>query len=640
MRALLLLFSIIVASQAKETYKNLYGRRGFSNGLVNMFGATAGAAQFAQEGEKFMFSEPPDRTPTNNEEFDFIVVGAGTAGATIASRLTEIPDVRVLLIEAGRSENLLMDIPILAHYLQFSDEINWKYKTEPSNSYCKAMVDTQCNWPRGKVMGGSSVLNYMIATRGFPKDYDRWEALGNKGWSWRDVLPYFKKLETINIPEYKSNTRLHNNDGPVSIEHPAFHTPLASAFLRAGVELGYKIIDYNSGEEPVGFSYLQTTTKNGTRMSSNVAYLHPASSRRNLIVTKNTMVRKVLFADSGKRAIGVEYVKGNRRYRVTATKEVILSAGAIGSPQILMLSGVGPAEHLREMRIKPIVDLPVGENLMDHIAYGGLIFEIDQPVAYRLNDLVNPANPYMKDFFLERKGPLTAPGACEAIAFIDVDRPNNHTAYPNIELLFVGSSFVTVSAVRYDFGIDERIWNETYASLENSYSWTVFPLLLRPKSRGRVLLRSADINSKPRIIANYMSDKEDVRILIKGIRETVKISRTKAMQRFGTRLSTVKLKACEGFEENSDDYWECATRSMTINIYHYSGTCKMGPRGDPTAVVDERLRVHGIKALRVADASIMPEIMSGHTNIPSFMIGEKLSDMVKEDWGYPIHKDP
>uniref|UniRef100_A0A0C9RKA1 Gld_25 protein n=1 Tax=Fopius arisanus TaxID=64838 RepID=A0A0C9RKA1_9HYME len=403
MKCWLILITVISTVQAKIQYKNLYGREPFGNSFVNMLSAAQGATLFALQGEEFMHAEPPDTTPNNRDQFDFIVVGAGTAGATIASRLSEIPQVRVLLIEAGRSENLVMDIPIIVNFLQFNNDINWKYRTEPSNGYCTAMTDKRCNWPRGRVMGGSSVLNYMIATRGHPKDYDRWAELGNEGWSWKDVLPYFKKLESFNINDYVSNQRVHNKNGPVSIEYPAFHTPLATAFLKAGEELGYPIIDYNSGNESVGFSYLQTTLKDGMRMSSSVAYLHPARFRKNLVVTKNSLVRKVLIDRDTKRAIGVEFVKRGRIFQVYASKEVILSAGAIGSPQILMLSGIGPTGHLQEMGVKPIVDLPVGDNLMDHIGCGALMFQVDQPVGMRFEDLANPMNPYIKDFFLRTK---------------------------------------------------------------------------------------------------------------------------------------------------------------------------------------------------------------------------------------------
>lgn len=296
----------------------------------------------------------------------------------------------MLLIEAGSSENLLMDIPIIVHMLQLSNDINWKYRTKSSDKYCLGMVDNRCNWPRGKVLGGSSVLNYMIATRGGAEDYDRWAEMGNEGWAYKDVLEFnFRKLETIDIPEMRSDAIYHGTEGPLHINYPAFHTPLAEAFLKAGKELGYPLLDYNA-RDMIGFSYLQSTIKNGTRMSSNRAYLHPARDLRNFHVTRESMVRKLLIDRRANRTVGVEFVKHGRINRVFARKEVILCAGAIGSPQLLMLSGIGPAKHLGELGITVVRDLPVGENLMDHVAFGGLTWTVDYPVGLRLSDLVNP----------------------------------------------------------------------------------------------------------------------------------------------------------------------------------------------------------------------------------------------------------
>ncbi len=381
---ILFFYTIIVSIAAgagnNRLYRNLYGFEEDQSlpeeGLLNL---TVGVRKFLRENEQLTSTGLKDITPINNEEYDFIVVGAGSAGATIAARLSEVPDVTVLLIEAGKNENLFMDIPIIVNYLQLSDEVNWKYQTEPSENYCLGMTDYKCNWPRGKVMGGSSVLNYMIATRGDPRDYDNWAAMGNDGWSYKDVFKYFMKLETIGIDDLTRDKAMHNTNGPLYIGYPSFHTPLAESFLEAGQELGYPKIDYNA-DQHVGFSYIQSTTKNGTRMSTNKAYLHPAKKRKNLFLSKLSHVNKVLI-DENKRAYGVEFTKSNVTIRVTARKEVILSAGAINSPQILMLSGVGPSKHLTEMNIDVVQDAPVGENLMDHVSYGGLVFLLTSLLA-------------------------------------------------------------------------------------------------------------------------------------------------------------------------------------------------------------------------------------------------------------------
>lgn len=590
---LLSVVTIIVPSQSDvqpkpKRYQSLYDDDVSGRELTNIFGFGIGALNFLQQGQHYMNQEISDMVPQFGAIYDFVIIGAGTAGATIAARLSEIHQVEVLLIEAGSSENLLMDIPILVYMLQLSDDINWKYQTKSSNRYCLGMTNNRCNWPRGKVMGGSSVLNYMIATRGSAEDYDRWAEMGNKGWAYKDVLEYFKKLETIDIPELQSDTIYHGNKGPLHISYPLYHTPLAEAFLEAGKELGYPLLDYN-GKSMIGFSYLQSTIKNGTRMSSNRAYLHPARDRQNLHVTRESMVRKILIDRRTNRAIGVEFIKHRQIIRVYANKEVILCAGAIGSPQLLMLSGIGPVKHLSELGINVVQDLPVGENLMDHVAFG-LTWTVNKPISLRFADLINPGLPYIGDFFMKRSGPLTVPGACEALAFINTKQPEIRSGLPDIELLFIGGGLKGDIILPTVMGLNTRmrqIWNK----YNSNYGWTIFPMLLKPKSRGRIRLLANDINVKPEIVPNYFDNPEDVKTMIAGIKAAISVGRTKAMQMFGSQLTNDTLPGCENYEYDSDAYWECVIRTTSLTIYHYSGTCKMGLRGDPTAVVDPRLKV-------------------------------------------------
>ncbi|XP_012542669.2 glucose dehydrogenase [FAD, quinone] [Monomorium pharaonis] len=615
-----------------KRYRSIYGNDIGGHELENILELGFGALNFVQQGQRYMSQEISDTIPQFGAVYDFIVVGAGTAGATIAARLSEIHQVKILLIEAGSNENLLMDIPLLVHMLQLSNDINWKYRTKSSDRYCLGMNNKRCNWPRGKVTGGSSVLNYMIATRGGAEDYDRWAQMGNEGWAYKDVLKYFKKLETINIPELQSDNIYHGTQGPLFISYPSFHTLLAEAFLKAGEELGYPLLDYN-GKNMIGFSYVQSTTVNGTRMSSNKAYLHPARNRRNLHLTRESMVRKVLIDRRTNRAIGVEFIKHNQIIHVFASKEVILCAGAIGTPQLLMLSGIGPAKHLSELGIDIVQDSPVGENLMDHVSFGGLTWTVDEPVSIKMFDVINPVNPYIRDFLTRRSGPLTVPGACEALAFIDTKNLKNRDGLPDIELLFIGGGFKGDLVVPIVMGFNNQM-RQMWSKYNNNHGWTILPMLLKPKSRGQIKLLANDINVKPEIIANYFDDPEDVKTMIAGIRAAISIGQTKTMQIFGSRLLNDTLPGCENYKYDSDDYWECAVRTASVTIYHYSGTCKMGSRKDPTAVVDPRLKVIGVQGLRVADGSIMPEIISAHTNIPVYMIAEKLADMVKEDWKY------
>ena len=545
---------------------------------------------FLVNGEQFASRELADITPEQNSEYDFIIVGAGSAGATLASRLSEIEDARVLLIEAGRSESLTMDIPLLVHFLQFNNDINWKYRTEPSDKYCLGMTDRRCNWPRGKVMGGSSVLNYMMATRGDPSDYDNWEKLGNKGWSYNEVLPYFKKLESMQIPELIKDKRTRNANGPLNIEYPRYRTPMAEEFLKAGLEMGYNIVDYN-GNSTLGFAYIQGTTKNGERMSTNKAYLHPVRSRRNLLLSRNSLGSKILIDPNLKRAFGVEFIKHGRKITVRARKEVILCAGAIGSPQLLMLSGIGPKAHLQEHGIRVIKNAPVGENLMDHVPYGGLIFLMNQSTPFVVPKLFNPTFPYMQNYLSRREGPFTSFGGAEAIAFIDVDRPGDTNSIPNVELCFVGTSLIADYNAYKLYGISEEFFNRMYKKIIWQYSWTILPIILKPRSRGRILLRNKEAGSEPKIIPNYFSDPEDMRVMIKAIRTAIAISRSKGMRKFGSMLHDVPILGCEKFKYDSDQYWECAVRTFPFTLYHFSGTCKMGPEWDSRAVVNPNLQV-------------------------------------------------
>ncbi|XP_011704090.1 PREDICTED: glucose dehydrogenase [FAD, quinone]-like isoform X2 [Wasmannia auropunctata] len=600
--------------------------------LMNIIDLGIGTLKFLKQNQRFRSQEIPDMTPQYRDTFDFIVIGAGTAGATMAARLSEIPHIKILLIEAGSHENMFLDIPVTAPLLSLDNDINWKYKTKPSDKYCVGMKDNSCIWPAGKIIGGSSVLNYMIANRGDAENYDRWAKMGSEGWAYKDVLKYFKKLETIDIPELKSDIVYHGTDGPVHITSPSYQTPLAEAFLKAGKELGYPIIvDYN-GKNGRGFSYSQTTIMNGTRMSSNRAYLHPVRNRENLFVTLQSTVTKVLIDPSTNRAVGVEFIKNSRTIPVFASKEVILCAGAIKSPQLLMLSGIGPAKHLTELGINVVQNAPVGENLMDHLAFLGLTWAINAPIDIQTYEMINPINSYMAEFLMNRIGPFTIPGTAEALGFVDTKNPDKHNDLPDIELLFLSMTMKDLFSPKV-LNLKDSIHQE-WIKYSEINGWNIVPILLKPKSRGRLTLLANDVNIKPEIVPNYFDDPDDVKTMIAGIRTALRIGQTKMMQAFDSQLLNMTSMECDNYEYNSDTYWECMIRMISSTLFHYSGTCKMGARGDPTAVVDPKLKVIGIQRLRVVDASIMPEIISAHTNIPVYMIAEKAADMIKEEWGY------
>ncbi|XP_050353058.1 glucose dehydrogenase [FAD, quinone]-like [Nymphalis io] len=496
------------------------------------------------------------------------------------------------------------------------------------------MRSGRCSWPRGKVVGGSSVLHSMMHTRGNRRDYDKWAANGNTGWDYNSVLKYFKKSENMQIEELAKDTKYHSTKGPINIQNSNWRTPLSDAFLQAGVETGGKIVDYN-GEKQIGYSYIQFTMKNGTRMSASRAFLHPIKYRENFHIVKNAMVTKILINPWKKQAYGVEFEKGGKKHRIKAKREVILSAGAINSPQLLMLSGIGPRYHLTEKNITTFIDLPVGYNLQDHWALGGLTFLINSTDSIRFEKIATLNN--VINYFSQHTGPLTAPTGTEALAFIDTQDKKNDDGYPDLELIFVGGSLVSQSAYKYAFSIDEDIYDAVYKPIHDRHTWMVFPMLLLPESRGRIALRNKNPFEKPIIYANYFTDGgHDEEIILYGIRKTIQLSKTKAFQKFGSKLHDIPIPRCAHHRFDSDPYWICAMKTITNTIYHHCCTAKMGPSHDPEAVVDSRLRVHGIRGLRVVDASIMPHVPAGHTNAPTMMIAEHAADMIKEDWGIPI----
>ncbi|XP_073942091.1 glucose dehydrogenase [FAD, quinone]-like [Choristoneura fumiferana] len=577
----------------------------------------------------------PDYTPLDQEEFDFIVVGAGSAGCVLANRLTEVKKWRVLLLEAGGNENFFSDIPIFAAFLSLTP-MNWGYTSEPQEKACKDLRGKVCFLPRGKVLGGSSVLNFLIYQRGHPDDYNDWARMGNEGWSYSEVLPYFKKSENIRIPELM-NSSYHGRGGYLDIDYAPYRSPLESIFRRAGEELGYEWSDPN-GENVIGFSKPQATMRKGRRCSTSKAFLEPIRFRPNLKVSKFSIVTKLLINPYTKTANGVEFIKNNKRYRVRARLEVVLAAGTIGSAQILMVSGVGPTAHLQEMGITPVLDLPVGYNLQDHITFSGNAFIVNDS-RLCVNDLT-AASPLSAVAYMAGTGPLTLPGGAAGMGFTRTRFSEDHAAdRPDIEIVMGAGSLAgdMLGVLRGLLGVtDEWFW-KVYGSLPVQMRQSTFamnPVLIRPRSVGRLTLRSARYSDPPRIQPNYFHHPDDMNALREGVRLTESIIKTKAFQRYGTKLHDTPFPGCEHLHFDSDDYWECAIMQTSITLDHQVGTCKMAPAGDPTGVVSPRLLVHGIRGLRVADASIIPRIPAAHTHAPVVMIAEKAADMIKQDWGF------
>ncbi|PZC86971.1 hypothetical protein B5X24_HaOG201207 [Helicoverpa armigera] len=582
----------------------------------------------------------PDYTPENQEEFDFIVIGAGSAGAVIANRLTEVPQWNVLLIESGGNENFFSDIPIFASFLSLTP-MNWGYISMPEPRACRDLRGKVCFLPRGRVLGGSSVLNFLIYQRGHPEDYNDWARMGNEGWSYDQILPYFKKSENIGIKELQ-NSSYHGVGGYLDIQYSPYHSPLEKPFRQAGEELGYKWRDPN-GEKLIGFSKPQATMRKGRRCSSSKAFLEPIRFRPNLKVTKFSTASKILIDPYTKTAYGVEFTKRNKSIQVRARREVVSSAGSIGSAQLLMVSGVGPKDHLQEFGINTIADLPVGYNLQDHVTFSGNAFIVNQ-TGMTMNDL-SAASPFVAAAYMSGQGPLTLPGGAAGLAFVHTkfSRDQDFTR-PDIELVMGAGSLAgdAVGILRSLLGVTDEWYWKTYSSLSfgaRQRTFSINPVLIRPNSVGRLMLRSPNFADHPKIHLNYFADLNDLRTMVAGVRMVEKVIGTKAFQRFGTKLHTTPFPGCESFVFDSDEYWECAIMQTSITLDHQVGTCKMAPEGDPTGVVSPRLQVHGIQGLRVADASIMPRIPAAHTHAAVLMIAEKAADLIKEDWNIPISKN-
>jgi choline dehydrogenase-like flavoprotein len=575
---------------------------------------------------------PVDASSHLLNEYDFIVVGGGTAGSVVAARLSEIQQWNVLLIEAGGDPPLTSDIPAIFFSLQKTD-IDWKFKTEPQEGSCQGIRDRQCNWARGKVLGGSSTINGMIYIRGMKGDFDDWAAAGNEGWNYDEVLEYFKKSEDFKPSANEENSEpfYHGEGGPVSVQR--FESlDLAWTLMDAAKEAGYKQLGDINGPSQLGFAHLHGTITNGTRCNTAKAFLGPAKNRKNLHVIKHSKVSKIIIDPGTKVAKDVEFRSSDGKlYQVKIKKEVIVSAGAINSPQVLMLSGIGPEEHLKEFGINVIKDLKVGENLQDHLSFIGSLYNIRKSDKIQSTPLSFLDASY--EYLTRRTGPLATLYGTTVTGFIKTKFSPNER--PDIEILyFVILANDTNAAVTVGNGFG--LTNETILSLQEISKegdvLILVPVLSRPRSKGKILLRSSNPSDDPKIHAGYFTDGRDLDTMLESIEATTVIMQTDVLKSRDARRRRLAVNSCEGFDFDTRPYWECMLRSIATSAFHSVGTCKMGPGSDPESVVDPKLRVHGVKGIRVADASIMPTIVGTPTYATTIMIGEKAADMIKRDW--------
>ena len=542
------------------------------------------------------------------DRFDYVIIGAGSAGCVLANRLTEDPQVKVLLLEAGgKDSSILVKMPAgVGALISKQGTYNWGFWTEAEPN----LEDRKLWWPRGKGWGGSSSINGMIYIRGHARDYDQWRQMGLQGWSYRDVLPYFKRSESLE----GGGDAWHGGDGPLKVSKASTPNPIYSATVEAGRQAGFKVTSDFNGFQQEGWGSYQLTIHDGQRWSAARGYLHPALSRSNLTCITGARTSKIVIENG--RATGVEYIdaKSGEKRVVHADKEVLLSAGAVQSPQILQLSGIGDPEELGKFGIPVVKALKgVGANLQDHLDVC-MSWECPQPItAHSLRKGLIKTLAIGMNYMFFGKG-LGRQQFLESGAFLksrpDLDRPDLQVH--------------TVAAIMQDHG--------KVAVPKDGFTFHICQL--RPESRGRVGLRSANPADDPAIFANYLATEEDRRALREGVRMMRKVAAQSVLDPYRTQ------ELFPGKDVETDEQIDAWIRKHAETIYHPVGTCKMGADGDEMAVVDGELKVRGIEGLRVVDASVMPTLVGGNTNAPTIMIAEKISDIIRGRAALPAEDAP
>lgn len=532
---------------------------------------------------------------SNSKNFDYIIVGAGSSGAVLASRLTEDPDISVMLLEAGRPDrHPFLRMPIAHPKVRHWPAYSWNYKSEPE----PALNERKLIVPRGKTLGGSSSINGMIYLRGNARDYDLWRQRGLAGWSYADLLPYFRRIET----SWRGASEHHGDNGPIKVNQVASPYLHYDLLRQSATAAGHSHVDdpYVGAQE--GVSRVEVTIADGNRQSTARTYLARAAQRKNLTIVTGAMTSRVIV--ERQRAVGVDYRKDGQPHRANAQREVILSGGTYGSPQILMLSGIGPADHLRETGIDVVHDLPgVGANLSEHpVAYTAFRAKSTDTFIKFLR--LDRATLNVMRWYLFGSGPFAGNGAYANIFL----RTDSRLDRPDVQIICAA------------LGFDAELWFPGLTA-PPVHRYTVSPAVLHPQSRGSVRLRSANPDDPPRILFNMLSERADMDTMIAGFKASREVFAQPPMR------DLVVSSHWPDESVKSDAQIEAFLRAATGPMHHPVGTCAMGV--DENAVVDAELRVHGLAGLRVADASVMPDETSGNTNIPAIMIGEKAADLVR-----------
>jgi choline dehydrogenase len=524
-------------------------------------------------------------------DYDFVIVGAGSAGCVLANRLSADSRCRVLLLEAGgRDWNPFIHMPAGIAQLVNHRSLNWDYYTEPEPQ----LAGRRLWWPRGRVLGGSSSINAMCYTRGQREDYDGWAALGCAGWDYESVLHYFRRAED----QARGAGQFHGTGGPLAVQDLKHTNPLSRVFIDAAVAVGLPANPDFNGARQEGVGYYQVTQRDGRRCSAAVGYLRPAMQRPNLRVETGALAHRVLL--DGSRAVGVEYSRGGKVHRVHAAAEVVLCGGALNSPHLLMLSGIGPAAELEPHGIRPLVDHPgVGANLQDHLDYC-VLYKSREPITY---DFTKVGEAWVGLRYLLTGGGPGSSNVAEAGGFVRTEVARDER--PDTQLHFVPAQLDDHGRHRMP-----------------GHGYTIHTCVLRPASRGRLALRSASPADKVAVHANYLTAHEDLETLVAGIRLVREIGAAAPFGRYRAR------EVFPGDECSTDSGIVESIRTKAETIYHPVGTCRMGADRDEAAVVDPELRVRGVSRLRVVDASVMPTLVSGNTNAPTIMIAEKAADLL------------